>query len=364
MPLLFGKNYSKKELLEKVGDISQIGGVQRFKMAEGRQEGVAAVEFRTGSGFNFLVVPGKGMDISTAEYRGVPLAFRTPAGEVSPEFYVETGLEWLRSFMAGLLTTCGLTYVGAPCEDEGKPLGLHGRINNTPAFNVCVEAGWEGERYLMSVSGTLREYSFFGENLILKRKISAELGAKKLWIDDEVINQGTTLTPHMILYHINAGFPVVSEGSILVATTKKATPRNKEAEKDKEHFYLNEAPVLGYQERCYSHEMVSVPEDGFVYSGLVNKALPDGRPIGFYVKYRKEELPNFTQWKMNGVQEYVVGMEPANCEVEGREKERKRGTLQFLKPGEKREYHLEIGVLSTAEEVARFETLVKSAFSR
>jgi len=51
---------------------------------------------------------------------------------------------------------------------------------------------------------------------------------------------------------------------------------------------------------------------------------------------------------------YVVGLEPANCWVEGRAKERERG-LQFLKPGETREYHLEIGVLSSREEISQLE---------
>ena len=40
---------------------------------------------------------------------------------------------------------------------------------------------------------------------------------------------------------------------------------------------------------------------------------------------------------------YVLGVEPANCHVEGRVKERERGTLQVLAPGENRIYHMEIG---------------------
>lgn len=39
---------------------------------------------------------------------------------------------------------------------------------------------------------------------------------------------------------------------------------------------------------------------------------------------------------------YVVGLEPANCHVEGRCAEREMGTLQILQPGEVRLYHLEI----------------------
>jgi hypothetical protein len=39
----------------------------------------------------------------------------------------------------------------------------------------------------------------------------------------------------------------------------------------------------------------------------------------------------------------VVGLEPANCHVEGRCKERERGSLVMLQPQETRTYQLEIG---------------------
>ena len=66
-------------------------------------------------------------------------------------------------------------------------------------------------------------------------------------------------------------------------------------------------------------------------------------------------MPEFIEWKMMGVRNYVVGMEPANCSVLGRAAERQRGTLQFLEPGERREYRLEIGVLDGATAIERFE---------
>jgi hypothetical protein len=67
----------------------------------------------------------------------------------------------------------------------------------------------------------------------------------------------------------------------------------------------------------------------------------------------------FAGWKMNGAREYVVGLEPANCWVKGRAKERNRG-LQFLDPGEVRSYHLEIGALTNAQEFGEFEEIVNS----
>jgi hypothetical protein len=42
---------------------------------------------------------------------------------------------------------------------------------------------------------------------------------------------------------------------------------------------------------------------------------------------------------------YAVGMEPANCKVDGRARERAAGTLQFLAPGEERHFLVQIGVV-------------------
>ncbi|MCL5102515.1 MAG: aldose 1-epimerase family protein [Armatimonadetes bacterium] len=358
MARLFGRTYTKKELLDRVGDISQLGGARQAKLVGGMEDGVDVVEFRTGSGLNFTAVPGRALDISIAEFNGRPLAWRSASGEVHAAHYEEPGIGWLRSFFGGLVTTCGLTYAGAPTVDEGEPLGLHGRISSTPASNLHVDGEWDGDEYRMWASGKMRESRLYGENLLLRRKISAVLGQNKLWIDDKVSNEGPRRTPHMFLYHINAGFPVVDAGAELVAPIISTRPRDAEAEVDQEHYYLCDPPTVGFKERCYYHDMAT-DENGFVCSALINRKLPGG-PFGFYVKYKKSQFPKFTQWKMNGPREYVIGMEPANCWVEGRAIERGRGGLEFLDPGETREYNMEIGVLSGDEEVSRFEEAIKS----
>lgn len=359
MAKLFGKEWTKSELLERVGDISQIGGARLVRLQGGMVDGVEAVEFRTGSGFYFVAVPSRGLDITVAEHNGRSIAWRSAAGETSPMFYEEPALGWLRSFPGGLVTTCGLTYAGAACEDEGQCLGLHGRFSNTPASNLWVDGKWDGDEYRMWAKGKVRESRLFGENLLLRRKVWARLGENRFFIEDTVENEGPRTVPHMILYHINGGFPAVDAGSLFVSPTRSATPRDADAEVDKEHFYLNDPPTAGFKERCYYHDM-AVDADGFVHAALVNKNMPGGGQFGFYIKYDRNQLPKFTQWKNNGAREYVVGMEPANCWVEGRAKERERGTLRFLEPGEVRKYGIEIGVLDGEEQVAEFEGKVRS----
>ncbi|MFO7948286.1 MAG: DUF4432 family protein, partial [Armatimonadota bacterium] len=57
------------------------------------------------------------------------------------------------------------------------------------------------------------------------------------------------------------------------------------------------------------------------------------------------------QWKMPAEGTYVTGLEPANCLVEGRTKDREEGRLVTLEPGESAEYSLEVGVLADNDEI-------------
>ena len=42
-------------------------------------------------------------------------------------------------------------------------------------------------------------------------------------------------------------------------------------------------------------------------------------------------LDGFVEWKMMGVRDYVLGLEPTNCYIMGRHDERENGTLPVLK---------------------------------
>jgi hypothetical protein len=359
MVSLFGKGYKREELRERVGDIRQICGVRRFIFSDGPEKGVEAIEFRTGAGLRFLVLPDRGMDISMAEFKGVPLSWISSVGEVSPHFFEPEDFGWLRTFYGGLLTTCGLTYAGAPCVDKGKRLGLHGRASCIPARDVTAGGDWEGEDYVMRCRGKVRETSVFGEDLLLKREITTRLGGSSLRIHDIVENMGYEPVEHMIIYHINLGFPVVDDGSLLISPTLELIPRDEEAREGMESYNRFHAPIQGYKEKVYYHKLAH-DGDGWTSAAIVNEGFDGGKGIGVYVRFNLFQLPNLVEWKMMGRGMYVVGVEPANCLVEGRDVERERGTLVILDPGERREYELEIGVLSSRDEIDGFKRSVES----
>ena len=359
MGKLFGRN-DARALLEYVGDISQIARVKPYRLVEGYEDHLLAVDVTTGSGLEFTVLPGRGMDISAARYNGRSLAWRSPVGDQHPAFYEPDGDNWLRSFGGGLMVTCGLISMGASCEDAGLPLGLHGRASHLPASNVHWDGHWDAGEYLLSVSGKMRETVVFGENVQMTRTIRAKMGESRLVIEDSVENLGYQRTPHMILYHINIGFPVLDEHARLVAPSVGVTPRDADAEAGKANWSRMQPPTQGFRAQVFFHEMQ--PEaDGSVTAAVINEGAHLGDLKGVYVRYFPKELPCFTQWKMMDQGAYVVGMEPGNARVMGRDVERNEGRLQFLEPGEQRSYRLEIGAVTEPSHAAALEAAAHKA---
>lgn len=353
MARLFGHDYTRDDLMRRVGSVSQLGGVRLAELADGRAKGVAVADFNLGNGFEFTVVPDRAMDIVAARYQGMSLSWHSAVGMAAPAYYEPQGLGWLRTFAGGLVATCGLTFAGAPTVDEGEELGLHGRIGNLPASSVHAGGCWDGDEYVMSASGEMRESVVFGANLYQHRKVWAKLGERRFHIEDLVRNEGYRTSPHVMLYHVNLGFPLVDAGSRILAPSATITPRDAEARKGSQDATLFTDPVPGFAEKVYYHDM-EADSEGYVNAALVNFTLWQGQPFGFYMRYLKEQLPRFIEWKMMGEGDYVVGMEPANCGVEGRDKDRAKGTLVTLEPGEERRYHLELGLIVGEAEYREF----------
>jgi len=345
MPALFNRNYSRNDLLCKIGNLTQLGGTRSIELQDGTERGVRAVEFDTGTGFRFTVLPDRAMDIFSASYCGRSLCWHSPTGAVAPMYYEPQGLGWLRSFYGGLVVTCGLTQTGRPCTDNDEELGLHGRVSNIPARNVSYGTHWEGDEAVMFAEGTVIQASLFGHQLKLTRRVSAAIGENRLFLRDRVENIGFEPAPHMIVYHCNFGFPLIDEGTRLISPTESVRPLNEVSEQDMVYDTFT-GPVPHYSERVYDHT-VRPDDSGMVRLELRNDSFDSGRGFGAYMLYDYRQLPRLTQWKMLGEGAYVVGLEPGNASVTGRAAAREAGELVELEPGEAREYCLEIGVLPT-----------------
>lgn len=368
MPELFGGEWSEGELRAWCGSPEQFAGVDRLRYTEGPEAGVELLRFRTGSGLEFDLLPSRGMDICGAWYQGIPLAWLSAQGTPHPAYFEPAGLGWLRGFFGGLLTTCGLLNVGSPGRDpdtgtlyagigtedsEVVKLGLHGRVNHTPARRVSADAAWAGERYLLAASGVMREAIVFGENVELRRTISTSAGSRTIRLQDRVTNQGWNAVPHMLLYHLNLGWPVVSPASELITNGGPTIARDDVAAPGLPDCRRFAEPQPSYPEQVFYHAQIPDGE-GWAQVGIINRELRGGFGVG--VRYRFAPLPQLVQWKSLKRGTYVCGLEPANCRVTGRADERAAGRLRILEAGESIDYELELMVLDGAAACAAFES--------
>lgn len=358
---LYGKKWTVTELRRRVGGMDQLAGIKPVQLDDGNERPARAFLLHTAAGLEALIIADRGLDIAAARYRGKPMGWRSVTGDVAPQYFEPEGFRWLRSYFGGLLTTCGLTNVGMPASDSAlSGRGLHGRISNIPARNLCVHQGWENNDYVLRVEGEIREASVFGENLLLRRRITAWADRAELLLEDTLTNEGFRKVPFMLLYHCNIGWPALDKGSRLLCPSRNVVPRDDAARAGLDDWHNMTGPRRNWAEQVFFHDMAP-DRRGWVTAALLNAACfgSDGEPFGVTLRYRADTLPRFTQWKMTGKQEYVCGLEPCTCSVGGIEAELRDGTAQWLRPGESRAFTLQFGVIDSVEAARKLASEIR-----
>jgi hypothetical protein len=374
MPELFGQRYSQQELLRRVGHIYQIGGVQLLCLQDGPSRGVRLLDFRTGSGFVFKVAIERGMDVTYCEYRGASLAWIPPTLLPGPWYFEQqTEFGWLRTGLGGFCNSCGMVHIGNPETDSAahynfparstERYGVHDRMALLPGQLLCYGERWEGDECVIEAIGRVVQAQAYGENLVLTRRYLARLGESRFFMQDEVENRGFLPTVHMLLYHINVGFPIVDEGSEFVAAVA-APPvvpsglpaHNRETSQSNEYTRFI-APQKNWLLQGFELKMIAEP-DGRVPVAVMNPKFGKGG-LAVYVIYNSKQMPTYLEWRMMGEGQYAVGIEPCTNSF-GREQVRQAGEMIVLQPGEKRLYDLEVGVLEGPEQIQAFRDRVEN----
>jgi len=345
MAHIFGKDYTKQELLERMGNIGTIAGVRTIKYEDGFAQGLRAYEIMNGA-VRFTVYIDKCLDIGEFYYNGMPMHYHARPGVMNGNWWYD-GANAPRSIMCGMMFTCGLGNVG-PIQtlSNGQTQPQHGFIRNTPAEIHGARTYWIDDNYYIEVSGVMRESSLFGTNLVLRRTITAKLGETSVRIHDQIENESSTENvPMMVMYHCNAGFPLLSGNARFIINPVSTDARDEVAAAGlrEESPSVFGAPVTGYDEQVFYHKLKA---DGHRCTAtMVN---PDEH-VALTIGYDDRELPNLIQWKCKDSGNYVTGIEPSNCHPEGVHKEAKDGTLRRLAAGEIVETDLTISVCSGSD---------------
>lgn len=310
-----------------IGHESQLYGVEEVRLVGGRGDGMRLLNIKNGKGLELTLSADRCADISRLSLCGVNFGYFAPCGYVAPTYYDHVGAGFLKSFTAGFLTTCGLSAVGSPCVDDGEETPLHGTISNTPAEIVNY---WTDDKYI-HVTARIRDAQIFGRQLLLDREYLISLDSNEMTMTDTVTNIGSREVPLQMLYHCNIGYPLLDEDTELSIPSVEVTPRNAHAAEDIQNCLKMEKPQPGYEERCYFHKMQGEAKV-IVYNKKLSK--------GLIMSYDSNVLKYFTEWKMMGVHDYVLGIEPGNTLPDGRDVMRAKGLLEMLSPGEKKTHSI------------------------
>lgn len=326
----------KREMQAYIGHESQIYGVEEHRLVGGKGDGMRLLQVKNGRGLEFTVSADRCADISRLSFRGINMGYFSPCGYTAPVYYDDKGDGFLKSFTAGFLTTCGLTAVGMPCEDEGESLPLHGTVSNIPAEQIY----WEQDEKEIRIHARIMDERIFSHKLVLERTISCSLEKNEITVQDRITNRGDKECPAMILYHMNMGYPLLSEKAQVKIPSVQVMPRNERAAEDLDFWDKMLPPQPQFEEQCYYH---SFEKEG--YASIYNPDIEQGLAITFDA----DRLKYFTEWKMMGVRDYVLGLEPGNCTPDGRDQMRKEGKLTILAPNESVSYKVHVAMLTEPE---------------
>ena len=321
------------------GHPSQLFGVTEYRLIGGRSDGMRMLHVKNGKGLEFTISADRCADITELSLDGKNLSYTSVRGLTAPSYYTEghDGFGFLKSFNCGFLTTCGLNNIGVPNTENGTPHGLHGTIGNTPADHVRYEI----TNAEIIIKGEIHDEVLFGRKLVLSRTITVSLAENKMELHDTVKNMGSASEPVMCLYHMNIGYPLLSEHSLLSVSSSEVLPRDERAAEDLDSWNQMISPVPHFEEQCYYHKF----SEGVGCAKIFNPDIQKGLSIEFDTNV----FPQMTQWKMMGERDYVLGLEPTTNTLEGRKTIAERGELNHLSPGETQDISIRLSFYGDEE---------------
>lgn len=358
---LYGQSLTREDVAALSGDLSQFAGVRLMTLGDGTERGQRILEFRTGTGLRFTLNVDRCLDIGSCDYNGMAIGWNSAAGFRHPalhDYEGEGGLGFMRAF-SGLLMTCGLDHTLGPYQADaaeynypGRPSvdhKIHGRVGLIPARLTGYGEHWEGDRCFLWAEARVRQAAVFAEDLELHRRVEVEVGTNEIRLADHVVNRGFNRTPHMLLYHINVGHPVLADGARYLAPIEDVVwAAHHDTYRAQSVGYARPSgPKPVFREQVWQHEMKPDPA-GNVSVALVNDALG----LGLEVVTRKDELPCFYEWQHLQSGGYAFGIEPSTHHVLGNGFARERGEMIWLNHGDARDYSVTFRVLTNGAEIA------------
>ena len=314
------KSYSKEDVIKRNADRT-IYGIKQYQLTGGKSGGLNMVEVHNAQGLSLDLCADRCLDITALTFKGVNMGYQSKNALVNPQF-----VNVFHDYMTGgMLFSSGLSTSGGGGDYKGEFQPFHGKINITPADNVCARI--EGDACV--ISGTMQESVLFGRRLTLERKITVPLDKAAVIIEDTITNNTMRDEYYFMLYHYNYGFPFLDEGLTVTFPTDKVETRTDYAAKTLDEHCVMSAPLDNIEEAVFFHTFTGdAPKEAVVE--LINEKLG----IKSRLIYETAHLPMLGEWKSMGSTDYALGIEPSTSSLKGRKGEIESGYDKILKPFE------------------------------
>jgi hypothetical protein len=330
---------------DRVGDVEAYAGVRLVTLSDGHERGVRLLEFRSGGGLEFEVVIDRGFDIGRLSVAAQTFSWHSPTGLRAPwllDRASDRGQGFLRGF-SGLMTTCGLDHIRQPetvaVVDNGlHPTGmvdhpLHGSGTFSPGrlLGYGMSDGLEGP--MLWCSGEMRQAMVFGACLSLRRRIACPVGGNRIEIVDCVENIGATPSPHLLLYHLNFGYPLIDIGARPHISSACCMWQSHEHDAlapfpEPTDTQSAELSVHNFDERGGEQAVCGIenPETG----------------ARAEIAFDPRELPFCQLLRLTGRRLYTAAIEPCTTGRRTQIEAAQHGEVRHLKPGEQCHYTLRL----------------------
>ena len=167
---------------------------------------------------------------------------------------------------------------------------------------ICTQCDEEG----IVVEALVRDTALFGQNLVMRRRITSAIGSDSLKIEDTLTNMGYKDEKYGILYHTNLGYPMLDEGVTVELDAAEYCPRTAWSDKCMDTRLYMENPVVDNEETCYFMTL-NKPE-----VRVINRKISKV----FSLAYSQDTFPCFVEWKSMVSGAYALRPEPCSTELD------------------------------------------------
>ncbi len=313
--------------------------------------GVYGVKLSNSIGYLELL-PFQGQQIWKAHFLGRDLQLKQPAPDP-----IQT-TDFLENFGCFMLH-CGALRVGAPTPNDQHP--LHGELPNAPFMDAWIIVGEDDKGRYLSLGGRYFYNRFFGNCYEAEPEVRLYENSSLFEISMKIKNLSGMPMELMYLCHIN--FAPVEDSRLEYSahynadSIKPRTSIPSHLKPDPEYInFINSLKTQPELHHFITRELRADPEIVFYIDYLADnegrchtmQVHPDGNSD--YVCHLKSQLPKAVRWiSRTPDHDAIAIVEPGTCEVDGYLREKEKGNLVILNPGEVYHCEIETGALNVSQ---------------